>query len=94
MLHRGEFHVLEEDSEEEIIQTATTVLRYERGQRTAIPEYGISDPALRHGGADNREIHQAIEAYEPRLDDIETSKYQVVEEAAETVRIEMGIRDV
>src|SRR4051794_13340525 len=91
---RGRIGVVEQDTDDEVVQTATTVLRYERGQRIALPEYGISDQALRMGGADTREIEQAVAAWEPRLDSVGISKKDFYDIAEEVVTVQMNPAEV
>jgi phage baseplate assembly protein W len=58
--------VVEQDSEQEILQNVRVILMYERGQRVDLPRFGVSDQALRQGGADLDEIIKAIADWEPR----------------------------
>jgi hypothetical protein len=60
------FAVVDEDSPEEIRQTAAMVLYYEIGERTAIPTFGIRDQALRMNGPDLVEIKHTIETWDDR----------------------------
>lgn len=62
----GRALAVEQDSDEEILQAAETVLRYEIGHRVDLPDFGLSDQAFRQGGADREEVREAIEAWEPR----------------------------
>jgi esterase/lipase superfamily enzyme len=60
--------VVEQDSGTDYYQNAVVVMRYRAGERTAIPEFGIPDPALRENGVDPGEIIQAVTTWEPDID--------------------------
>src|SRR5690349_14821282 len=53
---RGGCPVVEQDSSEEITQCGEVALRYERGQRTAIPDFGVPDQAMLQQGANLDQI--------------------------------------
>lgn len=56
---------VEQDSPQDRLQNAVAVLRYERGQRTALPDFGLPDQALRENGASFNEIVAAVRTWEP-----------------------------
>lgn len=58
----------EQDSPEDVLQGAVTVLRYRQGERSAKPEFGIPDPVLLEGGISLAEITSAVARYEPEVD--------------------------
>lgn len=85
---RGHVAVHEQDSEPEILQTATVSLRYELGQRTMLPEYGLSDQALLMNGPNEPEVRAAIHTWDDRVEtEIETT---VMEEVVHTVAVTIG----
>lgn len=59
---------VDQDSDQMLYQGALTVVRYEKGERSALPDFGISDPALRERGADTRALVADIHRWEPDVD--------------------------
>jgi hypothetical protein len=59
---------VEQDSEEEVVQSAKLTLRYARGDRTALPDFGLPDQALRENGADLGVIRATISTWDDRAD--------------------------
>jgi len=59
--------VVEQDSEEEIVQCATIVLLYRTGDRIDLPNFGIDDPALTET-VDADAIRDSLIAWEPRIE--------------------------
>jgi phage baseplate assembly protein W len=58
--------VIEQDSPEEVNQCVEIILRYPRGYRVDLPEFGIRDQSFLQNGPDLNEIHSAIARWEPR----------------------------
>jgi hypothetical protein len=58
--------VNEQDSEEEIIDCAETVLRYEIGQRPEKLDFGIKDSVFKESPIDVSQIQEALIKWEPR----------------------------
>ena len=56
---------VEQDSDEEITQGAILVLRYEIGERPAIPRFGIEDPTFAMKEANARGMIAAVTQWEP-----------------------------
>ena len=55
----------EQDSETDVVQQAIIVLRYELGQRDAIPTFGISDQTFSMKGVNQRELLTAVRRWVP-----------------------------
>lgn len=64
----GRVGVVEQDGLEDRMQNAVVCMRYERGQRTQLPEFGLPDQALRQGGANLSEIVSSVIRWEPDID--------------------------
>lgn len=90
-LHNGEVAVVEQDSAEDRTQNATTVMRYTKGQRTAIPEFGVPDFAMRQDGMNADELTQAVLTWEPDVD-VEVVK-EIIESGVETAEVEITAVD-
>lgn len=61
--------VVEQDTATDREQNAEVVIRYTIGERTAVPDFGIPDQAMRERGVDPQEIASHIAIWEP---DVET----------------------
>jgi phage baseplate assembly protein W len=71
----GRIAQIEQDSEEEIAQCVSAVLRTELGQRIELPSYGLADQAFTEGGADLDAIRSAVEEFEPRAETLTTEAF-------------------
>jgi phage baseplate assembly protein W len=61
--------VVEQDSDEELLQSVATLLRTPVGSRDELPEYGIPDLPFRNdAGEIEQEILAAIREWEPRVE--------------------------
>lgn len=68
MTANGTVLLVEQDSFEDRVQNALICLRYARGQRTQLPEFGLPDQAMRQGGANLNEIVSSVLQWEPDVD--------------------------
>lgn len=89
MTASGRVMLVEQDSFEDRVQNAIICLRYERGQRTAIPEFGLPDQAMRQGGADLSEIVSAVLQWEPDIDPAVIERILSSTGTTQTITIEM-----
>lgn len=64
----GRAVVVEQDSDEEIVDCVEVLLSTEKGSREEIPEYGIPDQVFRQNGADLAQIGASIDRWEPRAE--------------------------
>lgn len=64
----GEVACVEQDAPEDILQNAVVVIRYRKGDRSALLDFGISRPEFREGGADLDDIIAAVKQWEPEVD--------------------------
>src|SRR4051794_22468029 len=60
--------VVEQDSDDEILDCIEVLLSTTQGERIEIPDYGIRDQAFRQHGADTAHILAQIRKYEERAD--------------------------
>lgn len=58
--------VVEQDSDDEILDCIEVLLATTQGERIEIPNYGIRDQAFRQNGADTAHILAQIRKYEER----------------------------
>lgn len=70
----GKAEVVEQDSEEEVMQCVETLMRTPVGSRTEEPEYGIPELAFREGAVERGDLQRAIAEWEPRADTIITEE--------------------
>lgn len=65
----GRAVVIEQDSDEELLQSVATLLRTPVGSRDELPEYGVPDlPFRTDTGEIEQEILAAIREWEPRVE--------------------------
>lgn len=83
---------VEQDSEEEINQSAKLTLRYARGDRTKLPGFGLPDQALRENGADLSEIRATITEWDERAD-AEVFTDDDLLDAIQEIRVEVDSSD-
>lgn len=81
--------VVEQDSFEDRVQNAVICLRYQKGQRTMLPEFGLPDQAFRQGGANMNDIVSSILQWEPDVDPVVVGQAMDSVLAEQTVTIEM-----
>jgi phage baseplate assembly protein W len=81
-LVRGEIEEIEQDTEEEII-------RYPKGYRSAMPEFGLFLQELRQGGADLNQIASSVRTWEPAAT-IEVVRQALTADGLDTIEITLG----
>lgn len=86
---RGGCPVLEQDSTEEIQQCGEIALRYERGQRTGLPDFGVPDQAMLQGGANLVEITAAVTQHDTRVA-ASADREQIIKRGVDKVRVTIG----
>lgn len=86
--------VVEEDSDDEILDCVEVLLRTERGSREEIPEYGIPDQVFIMGGADKTAIQATIRRWEPRASVFLERDDPTIPAMIDTVRINVLGRDI
>lgn len=62
----GAAEVVEQDTDEEILQCVEAICRTERGSRIDAPNFGIPEIVFREGGINEDVLHRAITDHEPR----------------------------
>lgn len=62
--------VVEQDSDDEILDCLEVLLSTEEGSREEAPSYGLDDQTFKQGGADLDQIIATISKWEPRADKI------------------------
>lgn len=70
----GPLVVIDQDSDEEIVQCVRVILETPLGFREEIPDFGLRDQALKKGGANLEEIDFSIRTSEPRVDSVSTQR--------------------
>lgn len=60
--------VVEQDSEDEIMNCLETILRYQKGQRPEQPEFGVPDVVFSEPTVDVTRIQEALIEWEPRVE--------------------------
>lgn len=64
-VENGTLATVEQDGPEHLADRVYTVLAYRPGQRLDRPDFGLPQQAMRQGGADQDEIRQTVERFEP-----------------------------
>lgn len=59
--------VVEQDSDDHVMQGVEAILRYRPGHRIDLPEFGTREQAHRQGGANLVELADAVERFEDRV---------------------------
>lgn len=62
----GSFQTVREDSDAEIVQNVSVIMRTRPGERLATPNFGTPDPAFT--GLDPAVVLPVVQEYEPRAD--------------------------
>lgn len=83
--------VVEQDSDEEIMDCLEVLLSTQPGERIELPDYGVPDQAFRENGLDPVVVSDAVRQWEERAEIfIETG---VIENLAQTVTINYRRRE-
>lgn len=82
--------VNEQDSDHEITNTASTVLRYQPGDRIGLPEYGVPEQALRQGGVQMDHVQSIVEAWDDRAS-VEVFTTDTLADAIHEVNVQIGV---
>lgn len=87
----GRVVCIDQDSTENTVQSAVVVLRYVRGQRHALPEFGIDDLTFAEGKVDAAALTTRIRTWVPdaTIDEIT----QAVDAATGTIDVNLPIGD-
>lgn len=85
---RGGVPCVEQDSPEEIQQSAEMALRWRRGNRLGLPDYGLPPQEMRMGGADLTAITAAVARFEDRVVPNAT-RDQMIRDAVDRVQAEL-----
>lgn len=64
----GKVVEVEQGSATDVVQNVLISLRYLKGERPGMPDFGIPDQALRENGLDVAEVMAAVLKYEPDAD--------------------------
>jgi phage baseplate assembly protein W len=83
----GKAVVVEQDSDEEIVDCVYAILATERGERAEEPTFGLPDPAFREAGADLDQIRSVAEEWEPRARTLTESDFDGI---VQKVRVSVG----
>lgn len=88
----GSAATVEQDSLDDVTNAVEAVLRYRRGHRIDVPEFGITDPALA-ARVDVLDLQTEVEQWEPRADLLVASSGPDRFEAL-VERVTVSVRDV
>src|SRR3954466_10625312 len=88
----GGVAVLEQDSGEEKVQSAEVVLRYERGQRTGLPKFGLEDQAMLQNGANLSAIVAAVAEQDERVEVTAEHDIARIRQGVDRVRVTLKAR--
>lgn len=58
--------VVEQNSDDEILDCVEVLLSTERGERLEVPDYGVPDQSFLQGGVDVNDLVGAVARWEPR----------------------------
>lgn len=64
----GTFATVEQDTVDDVAACVEAIVRYPRGHRTDVPEFGIDDPVFALDGADPEDLLDDVREWEPRAD--------------------------
>ena len=87
----GKFVTLEQDSPEEIMQCAKTVVSTEVGTRTGNLEFGVPDQTFRQGGPDPAAVRAALDRWEPRANAIVETEPDALNELVNYVNVGVAV---
>jgi hypothetical protein len=62
------FATVDQDSDEDVVACIVGILRSRINYRDDRPEFGITDPTFRQGGADLEALRAVIDTFEPRAE--------------------------
>lgn len=84
--------VTEQGSPEEIFDSAHAIIRYRKGDRDDLPDFGLTDQLFREGGFDLDVVQSEVEEWEPRAQTV-VSNQDAIKELFERVRVEIRSRE-
>lgn len=83
--------VVEQDSDDDIVQCVSAVCRTPRGMRLESPDFGIDELVLREQGPDKDKLERAIVYWEPRARvSIDLSNPNVMDSLYQLVNVNVG----
>jgi phage baseplate assembly protein W len=83
--------VVEQDSDDEILDCVEVLLSTEKGSREEAPAYGVEDQSFLEGGANQDQILTAISKWEPRAE--RTLEADQIISSIQRVRVKVIARD-
>lgn len=86
----GQAVVVEQDSAEEVSDCVQAVLRYRRGYRLELPEFGLPDQAFLEGGPRASDVTDAVRRWAPRANALTTAQ---LDDLVATVTVEIRQRE-
>lgn len=87
----GRFSVVEQDSDEEVLQCVDAIMRTDVGSRVDEPEFGRPDLAFQRGWNLTDMLRDSVETWEPRASTAMTD--DVIDEAIRRVNIQVTGRE-
>jgi phage baseplate assembly protein W len=83
----GRVQVVEQDSEDDIINCVVALIKTPLGFREDLPDYGVADIIFGDGALDTEQIHTAISMWEERADVILTESNITVDQLVRYVSV-------
>lgn len=84
---------VEQGSLAEVVNCVQAVVRYHKGDREVLPEFGIQDPTFTTGDIDLEAIKSEIDKWEPRAKVVLSEAYSSYDEGIRTILLEAGIKN-
>lgn len=88
----GRTCVVEQDSDDEVLDCVLVLLSTEEGSRQEVPDYGLPDQTFRQGGVDLALVSNVLQRWEPRAEHVVTREQELID-MVDRVRISVAGRD-
>ena len=85
----GRAVVVDQNSDDDVWTCVGTIVRYLKGDRLAVPDFGIPDPTFTEGRIDTEKIRVAVEKWEDRAGVVITEAPDRFDELVRHVLIEL-----
>lgn len=82
---------VEQGSLQEVSNSAEVVLRFRKGEREELPEFGIEDPTFSEGDIDLESIRNDVLFWEPRAKAQFTEAYGSVDAGVRNLTVKVGL---
>lgn len=89
----GQLAVVEQDSDQDIVQCIRAIVGHRPGDRVDLPEMGILDPTFGEQPLDTEAIADVVRRHEPRVDALATATPDTVDNFIVDVALSWRRRD-